>query len=810
MIDKAEGSGQQNRLQNAILAQREAGQIVGQVPLGDELRIGRATDNDLVLAGTAAARHHARVYKQDEDYFVANVGNSHSTWVNGIALIGQRRLRPGDRILIGDTELIYRPDNGVQTSIAGSTPAAPAKIPLGPTERGPQADKAGNRRLSIALTPAGIVLVLALALIALYWLAPSIFQAGEPTSEPTVTSSAAAIASATAPPPTPSAAPPLPTQTTSPRIAALETTDDPLARAGVLTRRSKFEEAIDIYQQVAREAPDDAAPEIGWAWALILDGFPDQALLHARRAGELAPAQAGSAVVLARAYVEMGNADEALRWARRAVALDEASAEGQAVLALAHMLAGDDQDAVDAARLAVDQDASSAEAHRALGWIYQETTGDTEAAIQELRIAAGLEPDLWLRHHELGTLLLQTGAYDEAIASLTQAMVLRHKAETYTALGTAHFRLGQDAQAKSFLEQSLSAGAWDADTYGLLAAINARQGRCEDAQIYLDQALAQDPTHPQALEARSACPGGVAAGPTAPAVSSPEPTTPPPVLSGHLAFPVWNREGGHYDVYVAAVDGSDRQLVAEQVHQPAFDLDGEWLAVNGERSEQMNLLILRPDGSGLKEVTTYIEDSLASWSPDGRSLVFASTRHPDRRSRIYVLDEVPFVGNAVQGRVVQSNLYEPMGERPAWLADGRIVYNSCDYTATPAQCGLFLVSSEPGPQEPVPLTGEPSDTAPAAHGDRIVFMSNRDGNWELYAVQVDGSGLERLTRNTANDGLPTWSPDGQAVAFVSDQGGVWAIWAMNPDGSNRRKLLDIGGGGLAFDWDQESISWSPR
>jgi Tol biopolymer transport system component len=88
-------------------------------------------------------------------------------------------------------------------------------------------------------------------------------------------------------------------------------------------------------------------------------------------------------------------------------------------------------------------------------------------------------------------------------------------------------------------------------------------------------------------------------------------------------------------------------------------------------------------------------------------------------------------------------------------------------------------------------------------------MSNRDGNWEIYAMNSDGSGLRRLTQNAANDGLPAWSPDGKTIAFVSDQGGAWAVWAMSPDGSNRRKLFGIGGGGLAFNWQRERISWGP-
>jgi Tol biopolymer transport system component len=88
-------------------------------------------------------------------------------------------------------------------------------------------------------------------------------------------------------------------------------------------------------------------------------------------------------------------------------------------------------------------------------------------------------------------------------------------------------------------------------------------------------------------------------------------------------------------------------------------------------------------------------------------------------------------------------------------------------------------------------------------------MSNRDGNWEIYVVNSDGTGLRRLTHSAANDGLPTWSPDGETLAFVSDEGGSWAVWAIDADGANRRKLFDIGGGGLTLDWQHERISWGP-
>ncbi len=119
-----------------------------------------------------------------------------------------------------------------------------------------------------------------------------------------------------------------------------------------------------------------------------------------------------------------------------------------------------------------------------------------------------------------------------------------------------------------------------------------------------------------------------------------------------------------------------------------------------------------------------------------------------------------------------------------------------------------------------PITDINDDTAPtlSPDGQKIAFMSRRSGNWEIYIINTDGSGWQRLTDNPAQDGLPTWSPDGKALAFVSDRGGSWAIWAMVPTGKDQRQLFTMEGSPDGFvgtdtfvsrGWAEERISWAP-
>jgi len=71
---------------------------------------------------------------------------------------------------------------------------------------------------------------------------------------------------------------------------------------------------------------------------------------------------------------------------------------------------------------------------------------------------------------------------------------------------------------------------------------------------------------------------------------------------------------------------------------------------------------------------------------------------------------------------------------------------------------------------------------------RIAFQSYRDGNYEIYIVNIDGSELTNLTNNPAEDMSPVFSPDGSKIAFTSRRDGSGGIYIMNYDGSEQTNL----------------------
>jgi LysM repeat protein len=286
------------------------------------------------------------------------------------------------------------------------------------------------------------------------------------------------------------------------------------------------------------------------------------------------------------------------------------------------------------------------------------------------------------------------------------------------------------------------------------------------------------------------------------------PTAKPVALSGKIAFTVWNPYIGMgvYELYISHIDGSGRNMLGTGFRQPQLRSDGALLVVNGEGASNLeHLVTMDTNGNSKIEVSANTEDSYPTWSPDGRVVVYSSSSWGDGRTLLGLVSDMTIR----KQDWIRVGSVEIQGEYTYWMSDGAVIYHGCDFLGDLGACGLFWVGAGGGSYRRV--TTHSSDTAPDGFKERIAFMSSRDGNWEVYTVNEDGSGLKRVTNNAAQDGLPTWSPDGQSIAFVSNRSSAWAIWVMNADGSNQRKLFDLGGGygSGASAWTTERISWSP-
>jgi serine/threonine protein kinase/Tol biopolymer transport system component len=110
-------------------------------------------------------------------------------------------------------------------------------------------------------------------------------------------------------------------------------------------------------------------------------------------------------------------------------------------------------------------------------------------------------------------------------------------------------------------------------------------------------------------------------------------------------------------------------------------------------------------------------------------------------------------------------------------------------------------------EEPTP-SAESGDTSssgllpPPTSGARLAFASNRDGDYEIFVIEVDGSNLLQLTDNNAADFDPAWSPDGSQIVFASATDGDAEIKIMNADGSNPQPITANGA-------DDTDPAWSP-
>lgn len=111
------------------------------------------------------------------------------------------------------------------------------------------------------------------------------------------------------------------------------------------------------------------------------------------------------------------------------------------------------------------------------------------------------------------------------------------------------------------------------------------------------------------------------------------------------------------------------------------------------------------------------------------------------------------------------------------------------YSTIDGNWNLYLVNPDGSGLDR--LTDHPADDVGpewSPDGRELVFFSRRDGDAEIYRIELATRTVQRLTTQPGRDGNPSYSPDGREIVFVSDRSGSREIWKMQRDGSQPVQL----------------------
>jgi Tol biopolymer transport system component len=295
--------------------------------------------------------------------------------------------------------------------------------------------------------------------------------------------------------------------------------------------------------------------------------------------------------------------------------------------------------------------------------------------------------------------------------------------------------------------------------------------------------------------------------------------------NGPIYFRVGGGDGGS-QVESIEPDGTDRRVVFPEdsrVHYTriVFSPDGTRIAFDNFLQGEYGIETADPDGSDIVRLTDGVNDSWASWSPDGTKILFSSTRYDPSieqcmpgfphefgcRTDIYVMDadgsDVIRLTDDHAGEFMAR--WSPDGGRIAFVREGDPtagIYEAV-YTMRPDGTDVRRVSSASGGSDFWPSW--------SPDGTQLAFSAIRNEDWGIWIVNADGSD-EHMTLGGTGAGYvdnPVWSPDGNLIAFVGnmtvdDYSPEDALYVMHPDGTGVTPIADAPSMGVAGD-----IAWQP-
>jgi TolB protein len=221
------------------------------------------------------------------------------------------------------------------------------------------------------------------------------------------------------------------------------------------------------------------------------------------------------------------------------------------------------------------------------------------------------------------------------------------------------------------------------------------------------------------------------------------------------------------------------------------------IAFVSERGADKDVWLVRPTGEETRLTRGPEDDYPLAAVPGGQAVLVAAAREQDAMH----LEQLRLV--TLDGNVLPLHAPRARARNPSWAPGGAWFVAESD-----AQGFSDLVRMEPRAEaEPLRLQTAPEgnfEPSVAPDGKQMAFVSSRDGDPEIYVMDLGSGATRRLTIFHKEDWGPQWSPDGRFIAFLSSREGRARVFVVRPDGTDTHAVS-----GSADTGEERDIAWSP-